>query len=65
MKTKSIVLTLVIFISITPSLFAGEIIAWGRNVEGQCDVNDGNDFVAVAAGFWPCPCLTPIRGALP
>lgn len=29
----------------------GTIVGWGYNVHGQCDVPDGNDFVAVAAGW--------------
>ncbi len=32
--------------------FAGQIIAWGYNGNGQCDVPDGNDFVAVSAGAY-------------
>ncbi len=32
-------------------IFAGQIIAWGCNDSGQCNVPDGNDFVAVSAGF--------------
>ncbi|MFB0525402.1 MAG: RCC1 domain-containing protein [Phycisphaerae bacterium] len=32
------------------STSAGEVIAWGRNDCGQCDVPDGNSFVAVSAG---------------
>jgi hypothetical protein len=30
---------------------AGQIIAWGSNDNGQCDVPDGNDFVAISAGL--------------
>jgi hypothetical protein len=30
--------------------FAGQIIAWGINDCGQCNVPDGNDFIAISAG---------------
>ena len=29
---------------------AGEVVAWGYNWDGQCDVPPGNDFTAVAGG---------------
>ena len=28
----------------------GSLVAWGSNRFGQCDVPDGNDFMAIAAG---------------
>ena len=34
-----------------PALFAGEIIAWGRNEHGECNVPAGDDFVAIDAGL--------------
>jgi hypothetical protein len=38
-------------LSITPSvLFAGSIVAWGINGDGQATPPAGNDFVAIAAG---------------
>jgi alpha-tubulin suppressor-like RCC1 family protein len=30
----------------------GSLVAWGRNDEGQCEVPDGNDFIAITAGAW-------------
>lgn len=38
-----------ILILTSPAL-GGIIIAWGKNSEGQCDVPDGNDFVAISTG---------------
>jgi alpha-tubulin suppressor-like RCC1 family protein len=31
------------------SAFAGRLVAWGWNDNGQCDVPSGNDFIAIAA----------------
>ena len=46
---KMIVLFLVFTWDCRP-VFAEYIVAWGRNTYGQCDVPEGNDFVAIAAG---------------
>jgi hypothetical protein len=32
------------------SAFAGSIVGWGWNFDGQATPPDGNDFVAIAAG---------------
>jgi hypothetical protein len=46
---------LVVFLTVLfwpyDSCFAGQIIAWGLNDCGQCDVPDGNNFIAIAAGI--------------
>jgi len=31
------------------SALAGRLVAWGQNIEGQCDVPSGTDFVAISA----------------
>ena len=35
----------------------GSIIAWGLNTSGQCDVNDANNFTAIASGDYHCLAL--------
>jgi hypothetical protein len=37
-----------VLLLVTPSAFAGELVAWGDNSTGQCDVPAGDDFVAVS-----------------
>ena len=32
---------------------AGPLFGWGHDDYGQCDIPDGNDFMAVAAGDYP------------
>ncbi len=40
-----------IFCSLGNQAFAGSIVAWGKNDDGQCNVPSPNtDFIAVAAG---------------
>ena len=51
MLLLAIITLLVVSLQTCDSTFAGEIVAWGRNDYGQCDVPDGNDFVAVSAGL--------------
>jgi hypothetical protein len=29
----------------------GSIVGWGENEDGQANPHDGNDFVAIAAGY--------------
>lgn len=31
--------------------FAGSVVAWGFNTHGEAEDPDGNDFVAIAAGY--------------
>ncbi|MCP4589256.1 MAG: hypothetical protein GY842_00790 [bacterium] len=38
-------------LSHAPTLFAGEIIAWGRNEHGECNVPPGDYYVAIDAGL--------------
>ncbi|RKY23290.1 MAG: hypothetical protein DRP62_06235, partial [Planctomycetota bacterium] len=33
------------------SAFAGHLVAWGSNDYGQCDVPEGDDFVAISAAW--------------
>ena len=49
MRSKSIVGLVILFVLSNPA-FAGEIVAWGWNNYGQCDVPTGNDFIAIAGG---------------
>jgi len=44
------ILLFVACFSVCESVFAGEIVAWGDNIIGQCDVPDGDDFIAIAGG---------------
>ncbi|MHC4574909.1 MAG: Ig-like domain-containing protein [Planctomycetota bacterium] len=45
-----IVLSLLVFPWASESAVAEQVVAWGRNTYGQCDVPEGDDFVATAAG---------------
>jgi len=52
MRSKSIPVVVMIFFCIfETSVFAGEIVAWGDNRYGQCNVPDGKDFIAISAGY--------------
>jgi hypothetical protein len=44
------ILLFVVCFCVCESAFSGEIVAWGNNVVGQCEVPYGNDFIAVAGG---------------
>ena len=35
--------------ALIPSAFAGEIVAWGDNSEGQCNIPTGNDFIKISS----------------
>lgn len=57
MKTKKMFMLMVIVLFVVSfrtceSAFAGEIVAWGDNIIGQCDVPDGDDFIAIAGGAY-------------
>jgi len=36
------------FLAMTPTVFAGQLIAWGSNDTGQCDVPAGDDFITIS-----------------
>ena len=50
------VLTLAVFAALCPyfssNAFAAEIVAWGDNTHGQCEVPTGKDYVAITAGMY-------------
>lgn len=51
MSKQATVLTLGVCLHIlTSSLFAGQLVAWGRNEFNECNIPTGNDFVAVQGG---------------
>ena len=41
---------IVLALGLSGTSWAGSVVAWGLNLDGQCDVPDGNDFVAIADG---------------
>ena len=54
MKRKNVTILVMVVLFLvgclpSSSAFAVHIVAWGANDEGQCDVPDANDFVAIAA----------------
>ncbi|MHC4638391.1 MAG: PKD domain-containing protein [Planctomycetota bacterium] len=54
---KTIIITMVLLL-VTPSAFAGELVAWGGdNSFGQLDVPAGDDFIAVSGGAWHASAL--------
>ena len=62
MKSKSIcvwVVGVLLSACICQSAFAGFIIGWGDNTEGQATPPGGNDFVAIAAGGFHSLALIP------
>ena len=44
------VIAVILCLCIAQSAFAGSIVGWGDNQEGQATPPEGNDFVAIAAG---------------
>ena len=58
MKTLAVLrLTMLLVLIATSEAWAGEIVAWGRNGDG--DVAAGNDFIRIAGGAEHCLALTP------
>ena len=47
----NILLALLVSLALVYEASAGQIVAWGRNDYGQCDVPAGDDFIAIAAGY--------------
>jgi len=45
----AVVIVLGVTLLVGESARAGRLVAWGQNIEGQCDVPSGTDFVAISA----------------
>ena len=45
-----VAIAVVCSVCIGEPVFAGSLVAWGNNDDGQGNAPDGNDFVAIAAG---------------
>jgi hypothetical protein len=44
------VIYIVLMMGLGGTTWAGSLVAWGWNFYGQCDVPEGNEFPAIAAG---------------
>ena len=52
MKFMPTLVLVVILFKAVPLVFAGEVVAWGNNGDGQTEVPDHNDFTCMDGGGW-------------